>query len=200
MFKESVKGIHDNKAKLNRLIQLTTDKAYDAIKTCALMDGDSGYEQACTTLLQRFGSDHLVCERMIQNIRQGKQLRTPEDLQVLADELNQCFVILKQMDKVHEIESQRCIVEVADRLQNYLRNRWKREAMDIKRNTGRYPCFEQFVKFVCKEAQDATDPVYGNNHSKSAGSQPNHAKSKNTSSFSSSVPPVMCAINSLFVQ
>jgi len=189
VFEESVKYIEDPKVKLVRLIQCTTGKANDSIKSCILMDGKMGYEIARKTLLERFGDDHLVCENMLQNIRRGKQVKTAEELRNLADELKHCFLTLKGMNRVHEIESQRCIVEVSERLQNHLRNRWKREAVDSVTTYKRYPCFEEFVEFVSKEARIANDPVYGNLHpkdSKDTTITPNSVKPKSFStSFSS---------------
>ena len=189
VFEESVKHIDDFKVKLVRLIQCTTGKANDAIKSCILMDGKTGYEAACATLLERFGDDHLVCENMIQNIRGGKHIKTPEDLRNLADELNHCFLTLKRMNRIHEVESQRCIVEIAERLQNHMKNRWKREAVDSVMAKRRYPCFEEFVQFITKEARIASDPVYGNfasKDSKGATNLGNPSKPKSSStSFSS---------------
>ena len=106
VFEESVKGLSDNKAKLNRLIASTTLKARDAIESFALLaDGNQAYDEARKTLLERFGSDNLVCERLIRNIRNGKPVRTPFELQELSDELCRCQLILKQMNKLCELES-----------------------------------------------------------------------------------------------
>ena len=188
MFEENVKCLEDDKLKLTHLIQSTTGKAHAAINACALMSGDKGYEQARMVLLERFGNDYIVSERMITNIRSGKQLHSPEDIQQLADDLNQCYLVLKEMGKAQEVESQRCISEVVDRLPKYIRDRWRRQAQDIKDNKRRFPCFEEFMNFVAKEARYSNCPVYGekarsNNNQSSQSSQP---KPKTTSSFSTS--------------
>jgi hypothetical protein len=86
---------------------------------------------------------------------------------------------------MHEVESQTCILDVVGRLQQYLRNRWKKFAMDHKREKDQYPDFAAFVQFVEREAEEATDPVYGgtksSNHSdgkvKNFSSQVNKPKS-----------------------
>ena len=50
-FEENVdKVIRDSQIKLTRLLQYTTGDAKSAIRTCALIGGDKGYEQARTIL------------------------------------------------------------------------------------------------------------------------------------------------------
>ena len=188
MFEENVKCVKDNKLKLNHLINSMTGRAHDAIKACALMSADMGYEEARKILLERYGNDYLVSERMINDIRNGKQVHTPEGIQTLADELSQCYLVLKQMGKAAEIESQRCISEIVDRLPKYIRDRWRRQAQDIKDERNRFPCFEEFMKFVSKEARYSNCPVYGEK-SRSPSNQFSQAslpKTKTTSSFSTS--------------
>ena len=52
-------------------------------------------------------------------------------------------------------------MQIIDRLQPYLRKRWRRRAIDIKKAHDRYPYFEELVEFVKDQTAEATDPVYG---------------------------------------
>ena len=151
----------DAKVKLTRLLQFTKDKAKEAIKSCILLKGDEGYLQAREILHDRFGNDHLVTERIVHDLRQGKQVKSPDDLRRLADELNNCQKTLSQMGHLSEVDNQPVILVIVSRLQTYLQIRWKRHAMEIKRAKQCYPGFEELVKFVGREADEATDPVYG---------------------------------------
>ena len=155
------KVVKDDRIKLTRLLQSTTGKAKEAIKSCILIPGDAGYHQACKILRQRFGNEHLITEHTIQSLRQEKPIRSTEDLLRLADELVNCEMTLKQMDRLAEIDSQSCILEVVKRLQLHHQSRWKRQALEMKREYDRYPRFTDFVKFISKEAEEAADPVYG---------------------------------------
>jgi hypothetical protein len=184
MFDQSVKGIEDKGVKLTRLLQCTAGKAYDAISACGLMNSELGYDQARKVLEDRFGNEYLVSERLIRNICNGKQLKTPEDLVTFADELTHCQMILEGMDKLQEIESQRYILDISNRLQGYVRTKWKKKALEIKDTSTKYPTFSEFVNFVTKEAKHASDPLYGNFHSKSH-SGGNSGNSKSASFFSS---------------
>ncbi len=151
----------DAKVKLTRLLQFTSNKAKEAIKSCILLKGDEGYLQAREILHDRFGNDHLVTERIVHDLRQGKQVKSPDDLRRLADELNNCQKTLSQMGHLSEVDNQPVILVIVGRLQTYLQIRWKRHAMEIKRAKQCYPGFEELVKFVGREADEATDPVYG---------------------------------------
>ena len=148
--------------KLSRLVQYTDHNARKAIKPCQAIGGQEGYEQAREILERRFGNDYLVSETIIKSVKNGKPVRSPEEMQSLADELTNCHLTLKNMKRLEEIDSQTFIVSILERLQPYVRNRWKRQALERKREHGRYPGFDDFVKFIIKEADEATDPVYGN--------------------------------------
>ena len=173
IFEESVKAVKDKKSKLTRLLQCTSGKARDSIKSCILMAEGEGYDAARKVLHRRFGDSHLVTETIIQGLREGKSLKTSEDLLKFSDELKHGYMILTQMNREYGVESQRCIVELADRLQGYLRNKWRKRALEIKEQTSRYPFFHQFVEFVSKEAQAAADPVYGTSKQGQASSHVN---------------------------
>ena len=53
---------------------------------------------------------------MIRNLRQGKPVKTPSELQQLADDLVNCQATLKQMDKFHETDTHQSIIEIMNRL------------------------------------------------------------------------------------
>jgi len=175
------------KLKLARLLQYTEGKARDAIRACAVRDDDSGYEEAREILERRFGNKYLICERIVKNAKCGKPAKSPSELQDLADELTTAFATLSSMKKLSEIDTQQCIVEIASRLQPYLRNRWKREAMDMKRERDVYPTFKDFVQFVSKEAQEATDPFYGNMNNAKHSVNLKQSEKKSSASFSTKV-------------
>ena len=65
------------------------------------------------------------------------------------------------MKRYHEVDTQQTIIDVANRLQPYIRTRWKKKALEIKRSKDEYPSFHDLVLFVQEFAEDANDPVYG---------------------------------------
>ena len=162
VFKEMVDcNLKDNRAKLARLFQYTSGKAKDAIRYCALMDGEEGYPKAMEILGERFGNDYMVTERIIRDLRKGNPVKSASDLRRLADDLSCSHMTLAKTGHLQELESQMCIVEIVSRLNSYLQNKWKRFALDQKRDAKKYPDFKDLVDFVGREASDANDPVYG---------------------------------------
>ena len=81
LFEETVENVANNgQEKLSRLLQLTTGVAYDAISSCALIGGESGFEEAKSILKKRFGNPHLISEGVISALRCKKPAHTPADL------------------------------------------------------------------------------------------------------------------------
>lgn len=165
--------------KLTRLLQYTSGKAKEAIRSCSIVGGEKGYDQACSILARGFGNDDLVSEMILKSIKTGKPVRSGGDLQHLADQLTNCLATLQSMNKLHEIDTQDCIRLIVSRLQRWIENRWKRLAHDMKKETGKYSSFEKFVEFICNEADYVNDPMYGD-----PGSQATMRDCKNSSSFS----------------
>jgi len=199
IFDENVDSIaHDGRIKLTRLLQYTCGKAKDAIRSCALVGGDEGYKQAREILRKRFGNDHLISAKIIQNFRNNTPVKSAEQLQQLADDLLTGYTTLNNMGKLGEVNSQSFIAEVSDRLQPHLKNRWRKVALEKKRDDNQYPDFKTFTEFIIQQADEASDPVYGENSSV----QSQDKKSISTfntvtrsSVTSSSTPCVVCHEN-----
>ena len=151
----------DDSMKLSRLLQYTSGKAKDAIRPYTLMDAKEGYRNARESLEKRFGNSHTISDLIIKQLKNGKQVRSPADLLLLSDDLHTHYATLESLGKLPEIDTQSCIVDIVNRMQPYIRNRWKRLAMEEKRNNDRYPKFKDLVQFIAKEADEANDPIYG---------------------------------------
>ncbi len=178
LFEESVeKLVKDDKVRLTRLLQYTTGSAKQAIQGCISTDGDSGYKQARDILCQRFGNKHLVVNRILNNLRLGKAARTADDMQQLTDELSNSRLTLRQLGRLQDVDNHIVILDIIGRFPLYVKNRWKRHALKYKQEEDKYPDFEELVKFLSIQAQEAADPVYGDhtytNKSKSISSNNN---------------------------
>jgi len=75
-------------------------------------------------------------------------VKSPEELQQFADKLTSSYSILSSLKKVGEVDTQSSVVDTMNRLQPYLRNRWRSKAMEQKRKEDFYPTFKQFVDFI----------------------------------------------------
>ena len=93
----------DDDLKLSRLMQYTAGAAKEAIRGCQLIGGASGYAQARTVLDGRFGNAHLVTERLIREMVSGKPVKFPQDIQQLADDMKNAFLVLSQLKTLQEV-------------------------------------------------------------------------------------------------
>ena len=150
-----------DQTKLTRLLQFTEGKAHDSIMLCADMSDGTGYRQARKILYERYGNTHIVTQRLINELRDGKAVKRPEELETFCDQLRNCAMTLRQLGKIHEVQSQNYILQIIERLQPFIKNRWKRRALEIKKAQDRYPSFDEFVEFVVEQTLQETDPVYG---------------------------------------
>ncbi|KAJ8050527.1 hypothetical protein HOLleu_03761 [Holothuria leucospilota] len=120
-------------------MQYTAGPAKEAIRGCQLIGGTGGYAQARSILDSRFGYPHLVTERLIRELKFGKQLRT-----------------------LQEVNSQSVIREIMGRFTNCVQLKWKKRALKSKKSNDSYPTFKEFVGFAAEIAGEVNDPVYGN--------------------------------------
>lgn len=149
----------DDGKKLSRLLQFTKGRAFDSIRSYSF--ADNGYLEARKTLKERFGDKHIITDFLTQSLRNGQKTQNAQDITQLADDLRACAATLKELKTLTEVESQNFIVCVARRLPNHSLQRWKQQAMDTKRDSDNYPDFKSFTEFVAKEAQNESDPIYG---------------------------------------
>ncbi len=162
MFDDIVdKRTRDDSAKLAQLLQYTKGAVNETIQPYVLLGGTRGYQLARKALKEKYGNELLISERLLSSLRGGGAVKTSADLESLFNELNKCQMMLQQMGQVEELRSQRFIASIVDRLQPFRKMKWRKLAMDVKREKSRYPTFEDLVEFIKQEAEYDSDPVYG---------------------------------------
>ena len=106
--------------------------------------------------------------------------------------------ILKELRMFSEIDNQRCIVDILQRVPSYIRNAWRAKAPNERHEHDCYPDFSEFVTFIDRKATESLDPVYGNDCMKQNKTR-NSATACNTSANSSNIglqrPCVICQAN-----
>ena len=151
-----------DRMKLTRLLQYTSGAAKSAIRNCALIkDGTDAYTKAKDILKKRFGSDHLIVQKVIQDLKSGKPVLKAADMQQLADDLSMAASVLQDMNLMSEVGGQQSLLEIVERCPAYVVNKWKQKALKHIRTTDCYPVFQDFVDFVSDIALDWANPVYG---------------------------------------
>ncbi|KAG1714704.1 hypothetical protein GQR58_000941 [Nymphon striatum] len=176
--------------KLARLLQYTSGVAKEAIRGCQLIGGDTGYQQARSILQERFGNKYLVTERVMQDLKCSKPVRTPFEIQSLADKLRNASLILNKLNTEPEINSQSSLIQILSRMPQFVQIKWKTLALENKRSKGVYPNFEDFVKFVADIAEEINDPVYGQLDSRRYPQKDNIRATTNVTA-TSKTPPII---------
>ena len=150
------KVVHDNAARLARLVQLCSGEAARVVNCCLLMPADQGYPRARQLLKQRFGDDYTIVNLWVSRLTEGRM----NGLREYADDLRSCLETLTAMDAAQEMDTMGNLAKVVGKLPNYLQSRWRGQAQHLRRE-GRRPRLRDVVAFVEEAADEAEDPVFG---------------------------------------
>lgn len=155
-------AISDN-AKLTRLLHCCKGEAARVIQACAVMEPGEGYKRALKMLKDRFGNEFMTAEAWVKKLTTGGTIspHNKQGLRVLADDLKGCQETLKALGHAAELNNQRVLISIEERLPNFLKNRWVREVQLIKRKYSRPPSVLDLVGYLGDVAEEANDPIYG---------------------------------------
>ncbi|XP_076047328.1 uncharacterized protein LOC143028851 [Oratosquilla oratoria] len=153
--------VSDPQIKLTRLLQYTKGPAKAAIKNCALVGNSAGYAGARDILKRRFGNSHLVSQQIVNDLKNGKMVSKPQELRQLGDDLTMAVATFGKLELYERFNTQEYILDILQRCQGFVRNKWKQKVLSHKRETDTYPSLSQFAEFINVKADEACDPVYG---------------------------------------
>ena len=97
----------------------------------------------------------------MKDLKCGKSVRKPHELEQLADQLSVASTTLTKLDMLGEINTQESIIQILERCPDNVRSQWIKKALRDKRQNGKYPKFADFVEFVVEESSEISDPVFG---------------------------------------
>ena len=147
----------DDQAKLARLLQYCTGRAYKVIESCAAMT-TGGYTRALQLLHERFGDKYAISAAWVERVTSGQRV-TNDSLQEYADQLLNLLETLRALDCMQEM-SQGVLVQLVMKLPTYLQHRWKRRVVVLREQSGQ-PVLQDLVNFAQSAAREISDPVYG---------------------------------------
>ena len=96
-------------------------------------------------LRNRHGNSHLVSQKLVAELKNGKSVVKAHDLQQLADELSMALTALEQLGKLGELNTQQSMMETLQRCHPHTRNRWRNKALESKRLNAEYPNFKDDI-------------------------------------------------------
>ena len=168
-------NLSNDQVKLTRLLQYTKGPAKESIRNCALIGGAEGYKKAREILRSRYGNDHLVSHKIIQDLKEGKPVVSAVEIRQLADDLAMACKALEQKKLISELDTQQNILDILLRCPEYIKRRWYKLALKTKQSTDNYPRFSEFVEFMNNVSTEACDPVYGKARVEQSGSVSSYA-------------------------
>ena len=162
-FENNVEKCTSNFSKmLQLLIQVCEGKARKVIENCILLEPREGYLKAKQLLFERFGGAYRVSSSWLAKVAHGPQIKSNdgEALQDLADDLENCEIVLKASGKLSSLNNEDRLVRIIQRCPAYVKARWLSRLQEI-RMENRDPNIEDLRKLIRVAANEKTDPVFG---------------------------------------
>ena len=86
-----------------KLLDSLDGEAIRSVAGCAVIGGKAGYYEAMTKLESRFGDRHKVMNALMNNLESTTTLRTPQQIQVFADDLYNARLSFDVMNCLDEL-------------------------------------------------------------------------------------------------
>ena len=88
-------------------------------------------------------------------------VNNPKELQAFAVDLKMCLKTLTGIGCVNEINNQKVLRQIIDRLPVPLQHKWRALADSIMHKMKRAVSIEDVVYFVSKQAREINNPIFG---------------------------------------
>jgi len=136
-------------------------RAQEAVEGYFYVPSEEAFNEAMVLLDERFGDHFRVADAFRDKLEKWPRVADEdgEGLRRFADFLRQCQMAMSSVDGLNILSDQRENQRLLKKLPNFLVSRWARYVQSRKEQIGRYPPFEDFTKFLKKEADLACDPV-----------------------------------------
>ena len=147
--------------KMFYLKQYSSGSAREAIAGFFDFDSVDSYQNCLDLLNSRFGSDYIVTEAMRDKLEQWTPVKQNDHvgLRAFSDYLRACLAAMTAIDDLKILNDTRENRKLQTKLPPRLRDRWAKIAFDTRDETGRFPTFENFVRFVERQSDIANDPM-----------------------------------------
>jgi predicted Zn-dependent protease len=144
------------------LEQYTTAKAKEVIKGCLQSKTESSYLEPRALLRKHFGDSFKIANAYVTKLSSWTPIKPNEGekFQEFAIVLEQARTAMTGMDYIGDSNTAHFTRQLWEKLPRYLHTKWCERANAIRVAQGRMAGFEDFVQFVTKQADLATDPVY----------------------------------------
>ncbi|XP_071482161.1 uncharacterized protein [Diadema antillarum] len=143
------------------LLKYLRDEPREMVEGYALAGDDMAYRDAIKSLDERYGNTFVISNAFRDRLDSWPKI-APKDsagLRRLSDFLRQCHTASKTVHHLNHLDDERENRKITSKLPDWLITRWGRTVVQWRKETGAFPPFAVFVKFVEDEAAIACDPV-----------------------------------------
>ena len=154
----------DDGEKLLFLEQFTRQKLREIVRSCLEMPAEEGYKEARKILEKKYGNPIHMNNAYIQKIISHPNIKV-DDIEMLDKFLLLLIGCKNAMTSLpvecQETEHPKTIQKIVEKLAAPLQDKWCKRVFDIYEKNSRQGAFEDLVKFIDREVQIASHPVYG---------------------------------------
>ncbi|XP_059092211.1 uncharacterized protein LOC131887601 [Tigriopus californicus] len=162
--------LSDGRTRLIRLLEVVEGDPKRLIEGCLFVDDQVCYDEAKRLLKRRYGNDIYIANKFMEELRNWPQVKDNcvKGLQDIYSAMIRCSSIVVDS----ELNSPRFIGELLQKFSYHVRNSWRTIVLRSRRDPGSRETFQLFVRFVEDLLDKASDPIYGEEAIKAAGSCP----------------------------
>ena len=149
--------------RLHFLGRYTSGEAKATIQGLLSLRSPEAYLRAKEKLVERYGNEFILAKAYREKIKNWPTVKPGDGkaLQKLADYLENCITAMKTVPSLANLDDPLENAKIVTKLPRYISDRWKRKVDEwLYEGAHRgYPPFEEFVKFIRKEARVACSPI-----------------------------------------
>ena len=162
--------------RLNYMSRYTAGEARNAIHGLLCLRSEDAYDRAKARLTERYGNSYLTAASYKKRVREWPHIKPGDSkaLRQLADFLDGCYATADVVPGIRTLGEAEENAAILRKLPRYIVDKWKR-IVDVRiyepapgQEPG-YPSFEEFVRFLNREARIASGPVTMLAHEEHAG-------------------------------
>ncbi|XP_050400843.1 uncharacterized protein LOC126817746 [Patella vulgata] len=153
----------DYSDRLYYLEQLTEGEPNQLVRSCLHMEPQKGYIKALESLQKRYGDEYKIASAYTSKLLKWPPIKTENSMQLskFAIYLSSCLNAMKDVGYLDEMNHSKSLLELMEKLPYNCKERWRRNAAQIRLSQYRKVDFQDFVEFVNAEVDIVTDPVFG---------------------------------------
>ncbi|CAH8641973.1 unnamed protein product [Schistosoma margrebowiei] len=148
--------VTDDSQRLLYLIHYCKGKAKAAIEGCVMMEASSGYKRAREILKRLFGQSHVIARETLEDLFNAVNFdyTDPEELSNLAIKMENCAMVLEQMNYTSDLNSLVTLERIVRLLPQPMQAQWA-DWVDKLTEDDREPTFHELTQFIASRARVA---------------------------------------------